>query len=69
MNIIDLSKLVKLKNPEKGEENLFFKVVNFNEVTNRCIIQAQNLQNWGNALAPTELVSINDIVNVEVTDN
>lgn len=65
METIDLSRPVKFKNPQAGEEDFIFSILNYNEVTNRCIIQAQNLPNWGDALLPTELVSVDDIVNVE----
>lgn len=63
--MIDISQPVRYKNPQKGEEDLVFAVVNFNEMTNRCIIQVQNLPNWDKSFLPTELVSVNDIVNIE----
>lgn len=57
---LDLSKSVKFANPETGEENLIFDVVNYNEVTERCYIQCKNS---GMAIEPQELVSINEIIN------
>lgn len=59
--MIDIEKLVKLKNPEEGEENVVYKVVNFNEVTQRCYIEPTNL-NF--SIPPQELVSIDDIENL-----
>jgi hypothetical protein len=63
---IDISKPVRLINPEKGEENLVFKVTNYNEETQRCYISPINLSNWNNQITPEELVSINDIKNIDI---
>lgn len=66
MKSLDLNKLVRIKNPQKGEENLIFKVVNFNDVTGRCYIELVTpLSGLHMKLPPQELVSVNDIVNVE----
>jgi len=66
MKSIDLDKLVKIKSPQKGEENLIFKVVNFNEATGRCYIELVTpLSGLNMKLPPQELVSVNDIVNTE----
>lgn len=65
MNSIDLSKPVKFRAPEPGEEDLIFKVTNFNEVTNRCYISPINLKGF-EGISPEELVSVDDLVNVEV---
>jgi hypothetical protein len=65
MKTIDLSKHVKLKNPQPGEENLIFNVSNFNEVTNRCYIDAINLPGFAGSITPSELVSVDDIENIE----
>ena len=57
---IDLTKQVKFSNPQKGEENMIFNVVNYNEVTERCYIELVcNLP-----IKPQELVSINEIQNI-----
>ena len=61
MNEIDFNKPVKLKFPEVGEENVIYKVVNYNELTKRCYIEPINL-NF--SIPPQELVSVNDIENV-----
>ena len=58
---VDITKLVKLKNPEKGEETIIFKIVNYNEVTRRCYIEPTNLNL---NIPPQELVSIDDVENV-----
>jgi hypothetical protein len=58
--MIDFSKLVKYKSPEQGEEKMTFKVVNYNEVTERCYIELQS----NDFLKPQSLVSINEIINV-----
>ena len=58
---IDLTKNVKLSNPSKGEENLVYSIVNYNEGTERAIIECLNS---GMSINPTELVSINDIINL-----
>ncbi|MFA9391172.1 MAG: hypothetical protein ACERKD_15290 [Prolixibacteraceae bacterium] len=65
MKTIDLSKPVKLKQPGTGEENLIFKVTNYNEVTKRCYNSPTNLPNWTDKLLPNELVSVDDLINVE----
>lgn len=59
--MIDLNKNVKLKNPEPGEEDIIYRVVNYNEMTKRCYIEPINLSI---PLPPQELISIDDIVNV-----
>lgn len=59
--MIDITKPVKLKNPQKGEEILVFDVTDFNEVTQRCVIVPTN---YDFALTPGELVSINEIENI-----
>ena len=64
MNTIDFSKPVKFKNPQPGEESLIFAVTNVNEITNRCYIQVLNLEGF-NQIPPSELVSIEDIENIE----
>ena len=60
--MINLRKPVKLKHPQPGEEGMLFKVVNYNEETQRCYIE---LISERFAIAPQELVSINDIENIE----
>ena len=65
MNDIDFSRPVKFKNPLEGEENLIFNVTNYNEITNRCYIQVLNHKGF-NSIQPTELVSIDDIENVDI---
>ena len=58
---IDLTKPVKFKYPESGEENMIFKVENYNEATNRIYIE------WINSnmtINPSFLVSVNDVVNI-----
>jgi len=66
MKSLDLSKPVKLKNPQLGEESLIFRVTNFNEVTNRCYIEPVTpLPGLNMALPPQELVSIIEIENAE----
>lgn len=66
MNTIDINNPVKLVNPLPGEEYLIFKITNFNEVTERCYIELINdLPGINKELAPQELVSLNDLVNVE----
>lgn len=64
MNTIDLSKPVKFKNPQPGEEDLIFNVTNYNEVTKRCYIQVLNLKGF-DKIPPTELVSVEDIENID----
>jgi hypothetical protein len=58
--MLDITKLVKLRNPEAGEEKLVYNVINFNEVTERCYIEL--VCDW--TIKPQELVSVNDIENV-----
>jgi hypothetical protein len=66
MKSLDLTKPVKLKNPQSGEENLIFRVANFNEVTNRCYIEpVSSLPGLSMTLPPQELVSITEIENAE----
>ena len=65
MTHLDLLKPVKFKNPAPGEEGLIFWVTNYNEVTNRCYIEVQNLPNWGESLKPQQLVSVDDLINVD----
>ena len=66
MKSLDLTKPVKLKNPQSREENLIFRVANFNEVTNRCYIEPVSpLPGLNMAIPPQELVSITEIENVE----
>lgn len=61
---IDLSKPVKFIRPlNKSEAKLIFKVVNYNEVTNRVYIQPLNINI---TFPPQELVSIYDIENTEI---
>jgi len=64
MNTVDISKPVKFKDPQPGEENLIFTITNYNEITNRCYIQVLNLDGFDKVL-PTELVSLDDIVNID----
>lgn len=64
MKKIDLQKPIKLVHPQLGEEKLIYKVVNFNEETNKCVIEPMNLVNWNKSILPQELVSIDDIINV-----
>jgi hypothetical protein len=64
MASIDLSKLVKLKYPQIGEEKLIYKVSNYNDVTQRCYINVVNLKSFEGFIAPNELVSIDDIENI-----
>ena len=66
MKSLDLTKTVKLKNPQTGEENLIFRVANFNEVTNRCYIElVSSLPGLNMNIPPQELVSITEIENAE----
>jgi len=63
MTTIDLTKPVKFIEPLNEEEaKLIFKVVNFNEVTNRCYIQPINLV--GMSIIPQQLVSVEWIQNI-----
>jgi hypothetical protein len=66
MNTIDCSKPVRFKNPLQGEEGLIFNVSNFNEVTRRCYIQlVSSMPGINPNIAPQELVSVDDLINVE----
>jgi hypothetical protein len=66
MKTLDITKPVKFKNPQAGEESLLFQVTNFNEVTNRCYIEPISpLAGIGSTLKPQELVSITEIENAE----
>jgi len=65
MTHLDLSKPVKFRNPTPDEEGLVFLVTNYNEVTNRCYIEVQNLPNWGESFKPQQLVSADDLINVD----
>lgn len=66
MKTLDITKPVRLKNPQAGEENLLFQVTNFNEVTNRCYIEPISpLAGIGPIANPQELVSITEIENAE----
>ena len=64
---IDLSKPVKIIRPlNDAEAKLIFKVVNYNEVTNRVYIQPLNI----NLTYPgQELVSIDDIENTKIIND
>lgn len=66
MNSIDKSKPVKFKNPILGEEGLIFNITNFNDVTRRCYIQLiSSLPSINPIISPQELVSIEDLENIE----
>lgn len=66
MKTLDISRPVRLRNPQQGEENLVYKVTNLNEVTNRCYIELGSpLPGLNMNLAPRELVSITEIKNAE----
>ena len=60
INGVDLTKPVKFKEPQPGEEIFVFRVVNYNEVTKRVIIE---LINDKLPIPPRELVSIEDVTN------
>jgi len=62
---IDISKLVKFIHPEPGEENIIFRVINYNEQTKRCYINPLNLKGWTKGLEPEELVSVHELENIE----
>jgi len=62
--MIDLTKTVKYSNPLVGEENLIFVVKNYNEVTERCYIECQNLKGFETGLKPQSLVSVSDLINL-----
>ena len=57
---IDFSRPVRLTNPQPGEEALVFKIVNYNEVTQRIIIVPLNSDL---KIPPQELVSLEDVKN------
>jgi hypothetical protein len=59
---LDLSKPVRLRNPQEGEEHLTFMVRNYNEDTQRVYIEPINSRL---ALNSEELVSVEDICNIE----
>lgn len=66
MSNIDVSRPVRLKNPYSGEESLVFQVVNLNEETGRCYIRlVSSLPGLTSELAPQELVSIDDLINID----
>ena len=48
----------KLKNPDKGEENIVYEIVNVNDVTKRVMIKPININM---NILPIELVSIDDL--------
>ena len=55
----DLSRTVKFRNPEKGEENMKFMIVNFNEITNRVYIRPTE---YDGTIYPEQLVSLDDLI-------
>jgi hypothetical protein len=59
MTTLDLTKQVKLSNPQSGEESVIYNVVNYNEVTKRVYIESVNT-----SVKSQEIVSVNDIENV-----
>lgn len=61
---IDINKPVRFHTPTEGEKGLIFKVINFNEVTGRVIIEPTNLDDWGEGLLPTQLIALSDLENV-----
>ena len=61
---VDISKPVKFHTPTESEKGLIFKVINYNEVTGRVIIEPTNLEGWGESLIPTQLVQLSDLENV-----
>jgi len=65
MKLLDLEKSVKYKEPSTDEKDLIFRVTNYNEVTNRCYIEALNLPNWDKGIKPQFLVLADDLVNVD----
>lgn len=67
MSTLDFSNPVKLKNPLQGEEDLIYKITNVNDVTRRCYIQlVSSLPGIDPNIAPQELVSIEDLENIEL---
>ncbi len=59
---LNMAEPVKLVDPEPGEENIIYRITNFNEETERCYIEPVNLDL---AYPPQELVSINEIENIQ----
>ena len=59
---LNMAELVKLVNPEPGEEKIIYRITNFNEETERCYIEPVNLDF---AHPPQELVSISEIENIQ----
>lgn len=65
MSPIDISKPVKLKDPLQGEEDLIYKITNFNDVTQRCYIElVSSLPGINPGIAPQELISIEELENI-----
>lgn len=60
--MIDATKLVRLVNPEQGEENYLFVITNLNEKTGMCYIMPINS---GLPIPGTELVSVDDVENLK----
>ena len=58
---LDISKPVKFVDPQIGEENLIFRVTNYNDVTNRIIIVCTNSRL---SLPGHSLVHISDVINL-----
>jgi len=68
MTKLDYSKLVRLKYPQPGKDDLVYKITSYNEETNRCYIQIQNLNNGDKAILFTEPVSLDDIENIRTKE-
>ena len=65
MNQLDIARPVRFKNPQPGEEDLIFRVTNYNEVTNRCYIEPISLTlKISMPVLPQELVSVSEIENI-----
>lgn len=65
MKTLDITKPVKLKNPQPGEENIIFKITNYNEVYNRCyIMPITPILGIKLHITPQELVSADEIENI-----
>lgn len=64
MTKLDYTKPVRLKYPQPGEEDLVYKITSYNEETNRCYIQIQNLNNGDKPILPIEPVALDDIENI-----
>jgi len=62
--MIQVNDIVRYINPMKDEENLVFKVLSFNEVTKRVIIEVQNLPGFLTGIKPTFLESIENLTNL-----